>query len=236
MSPRKTVFIAAALAVVVVSGWQYHHRQGRAQEAARLRTENDRLRLAASQRHEASLRQAGQKAMPAGAHAASSVAENPLRPETAARSVGGGDLPAPATDYRDEGQGTPTGALQTFAWACDHGDAPRMEKLIVFDPAARTKAVAHLNSLPADARARWTTPEAMAAALLVADGMDHPWPSAAILQLAQTEQISPERVVLHLQGASRDRAEYQKTAEGWKYAISEPMVDAYLRRQSPGGG
>ena len=68
----------------------------------------------------------------------------------------------------------------------------------------------------------------MATALLIDDSMGKPYPGAAILTLAKTEQISEERVALLMPGTSRERTEFQKTAEGWKYAITEKMVDDYI--------
>lgn len=134
--------------------------------------------------------------------------------------------------YRNAGQATPVAALQTLAWACDRGDMEMMEKLQVFDPAAREKAMPYFLALPPEIRARWATPEAMSAALYISDGMHHPYPGAEVLEHAEFETISPTRVRLRLPGANGDGYEFQQTAEGWKLAVTMAVVDDYIRQSA----
>ena len=71
---------------------------------------------------------------------------------------------------------------------------------------------------------------AMAAALLISDGMNRPYPVATIIEHARTEQLGAGRMVVHLPDTGRPRSECQKTADGWKFAITEAMVDEYVRQ------
>jgi hypothetical protein len=69
----------------------------------------------------------------------------------------------------------------------------------------------------------------MAAALLTQSIMARPFPNADILETATPEAIGEGRVKMRMPNVPRDGTEYQQTAEGWKYAVTEKMVDDYLR-------
>lgn len=230
MSPRRLSLLTILVTGLLVSTSQFIARQDRQQEATRLRAENMRLRAKISRQHQVQLRQAessgrrvetgpgAEGSPPAGApidaaEEGSSKLAQLLRPT-----------------YRNAGQATPVAALQTLAWACDRGDMEMMEKLQVFDPAAREKAMRHFPELPPEIRAQWATPEAMSAALYISDGMHHPYPGAAVLEQAEFETISPTRVRLHLRGANGDGYEFQLTAEGWKVAVTMSVVDASIEK------
>jgi len=139
-------------------------------------------------------------------------------------------VPAQTADYRNEGLATPLATLQTFAWACDRGDIEVVQKLLFFDGPARAKAEALLASMPSTARTAWKSPEEMAATLLTSANMNGPFPGAAILEKATVEPIREGRVMLRLPDTPKDRGEYQKTEDGWRYVITEKMVDDYLAR------
>jgi hypothetical protein len=72
----------------------------------------------------------------------------------------------------------------------------------------------------------------MAAELLTSDGMNHPFPKATILEKATFEKIGEERVILRLPGTLHARTDFQKTAAGWSYLITEAVVDDYIGRNS----
>jgi hypothetical protein len=198
MSVLKTAVLAAAVTVILTTGWFYREYGERLQEAERLRTENDRMRLLASRRHEAWLQQA--------------------------QRVRG-------SEYRNEGQSTPSRALQTYAWACDHGDVVLMEGLIVFDAAARKRAEDYFAARPQANRAQWASLDALAAALHVEEGMSRPWPAAAVLEQAGFEPAGPDRVVVVLPGTKADRSEFLRTPTGWKLVITRAAVDAHIQKE-----
>ena len=229
MTPLKTGLIAAATAMVLTSGWQYHVLQQRRDEAARLRTENDQLRLQASHRYESQVGQSQASGVAKGLPAASPGRS--VQPEATEKRLAsnGTATPGVADEYRKEGVTTPLATLQTLAWACDHADAALMEKLLVYDEDARQKTLQHFAAQSAENPSMLPSIEAAAAALYIEDGMNHPYPSAKILALAKFEQLRPGRVLLHLPGANGDGYEFQQTPEGWKLAVTMKIVDEYLQ-------
>lgn len=217
MKPAKRAIIAAVSAIVLVSGWQYYSRQERGQQVTRLRAENDQMRRHASQRHDALIAQV---------HTVDTAKDSVTPTSTRA------GLQMAGTEYRNEGQATPANALQTLAWACDHGEMGVMEKLIVFDPAAREKLMNYLASQPTEGRPQTRSLENLAATLYISEGMKNPYPVSEILQLAKFESLNPERVVLRLPGANGNGYEFQHSADGWKLAVTASVVDDYIEELS----
>jgi len=136
----------------------------------------------------------------------------------------------PAEYYRNEGNATPQAALQTFAWACDRGDTETVNRLLHIDAGARPKAEAFMASLPEAGRAQWKNVDEMAATVLIRSNMARPYPNADILETATVESITADRVRLRLPNVPKDGTEYQQTAEGWKYVLTEAVVDGYIKR------
>lgn len=133
------------------------------------------------------------------------------------------------------GDGEPTGsaaraALVALAAACNGGNAPAVTGMLHFDPAARAKAVAFMDSLAPAMKGKWRGPEELAADLFVDGALHNPFPTEVVLAAAKEEELREGRVVLHLPGATRDRFEFERTEAGWKYVVTEAMVDGYLRR------
>lgn len=215
--------LAALLASAVTAGGLYYQQRVNSREAAQLKNANGRMRMAASLARTR-----------AQAPVSPPMATGEPAPVAAAREP----LPAPV-EYRNEGTVTPLATLQTFAWASDRGEVEAVGRMLHIDPSARTKAEAFLAALPAEARVRWPTVDAMAAELLTSQGINAPFPAASILALAEIESLGTDRVRLRLPGTPKDRTEYQRTAEGWKYVVTEKMVDDYVQRtraQGTGGG
>lgn len=223
MSILKTSLTTACIASLVTAGCLYALHRSAAREAAALQRENTRLRQAAIERHRAAPTPSPVPAppspgvaVPAGSRAAVPEESQPLS--------------APAPNYRNEGQATARAALQTFAWACDQGDAAAVARLITFDDAARAKAIVWFDSMAPASRPKGATVEAMAASVLTLAGMALPFPSSDILEHVPLEEISESRARLRLPGLARNGTEFQRTSEGWKYAITESMVDDYVAR------
>lgn len=142
-------------------------------------------------------------------------------------------VPMPAL-YRNQGQATPVATLQTFAWACDEGDVAALAKLITFDGDSRARAAAYLAQLPESQRAKWASPEELAATVCIAGYLRWPYPAADIIDLATLETISADRVRLRLPGTTLDGGNYQKTADGWKFVIpSDQNLAERLRILTP---
>lgn len=230
MTAKKLSLLTIGLTVLLVSTGYYYLRQDRRKEAAQLRSENAQLRLKISRDYQARLSQpAPTPAKTSGDRGKKGGPPAGLLNEVPKEEVVTLSRLAKPT-YRNEGQATPAAALQTLAWACDRGDMATMEKLQVFDAAAREKTMKFFPSLPPEIRAQWATPEAMSAALYISDGMDHPYPGAAVLEHAEFETINPTRVRLHLPGANGDDYEFQLTTEGWKVAVTMEVVDAAIKK------
>jgi hypothetical protein len=217
MSPLKISVFAALASAAVTAGclFYFHHR--RAQEAGFLRYQNGVLLYKAHQR-----RHSGSPTVPSpGAAAASEPAADagppPAGPATAGRRS--------VEVYRNEGQATPRATVQTFAWACDRGDTATIEKMLWWEGGSRKKAEAFLAGLPAETRAQWKSADEMVAAELAFINMVHPFPNADILEAATFEQIREDRFMFRLPGTRKDRTEFQHTDEGWKYVVTEAMVD-----------
>ena len=64
--------------------------------------------------------------------------------------------------FANIGGATPGAAYQSAVWAAMQGDDVALHGMIAFDAAAREKAEALLAGLPAETRARYATPEALA--------------------------------------------------------------------------
>ena len=219
---RRTLLLSSIAlgAFLGTAGLRYVVQQGRVDELARLRSENADLRFEISRKHTAALRAEGRspKAPPAV--------------EVAPAAIEGAPPPAGyAADYRDEGNAEPVAALQTFAWAGDRGDAEAVQRLITFDDPALRKALSFFQALPPEARSRYPSVEALAAAELTADIIKRPFPRSHVLERAVVETKGPDRVDVRLVGAAREHNVFQRTSSGWKFVITEEMVDRFLARR-----
>lgn len=217
MSPLKTSLIVAVASVLVTAGGLHYFQQGRVREARHLRSQNSRMLLEASQ----------------SVMARQAAAQPPVTGEPAAMATGAAPVPAPAKMaeyYRDEGNATPLATLQTFAWACDRGDIETVQRLLFVEEAARPKVEAFVAALPENVRAQWKSVDETVAALLTESVMARPFPRHDILATATPEEVGAGRIRLRMPNVPRDGTEYQQTADGWKYVLTEKVVDAYIRQ------
>ncbi len=218
MSPLKTSLIVSVVSVLVTAGGLYYFQQGRTREARHLRSQNNRMLLEANQR----------------VMARQSAAPTP----TSSGSVAAGSASAPAAApvsrmaeyYRNEGNATPLATMQTFAWACDRGDIETVQRLLFVEEAARPKVEAFVAALPENVRAQWKSVDETVAALLTESVMGRPFPRHDILATATPEEVSAGRIRLRMPNVPRDGTEYQQTADGWKYVLTEKVVDAYINQ------
>ncbi|HEY8996224.1 MAG TPA: hypothetical protein VIM71_16275 [Lacunisphaera sp.] len=219
MSPLKTSLIAAVAAVVATAAGLCYFQQGRIREARHLRSENDRMVLEANQRVMA--RQPSNVSSKPTTNAAGSAARPASVPAASAKM---------AEYYRNEGNVTPLATLQTFAWACDRGDIETVQRLLFIEESARPKVEAFVAALPENVRSQWKSVHETAAALLTESVMAQPFPRHDVLATATPEEVGAGRVRLRMPNVPRDGTEYQQTAEGWKYVLTEKVVDAYINR------
>src|SRR5688572_31742901 len=217
MSPLKISLVVAVASALLTAGALYRHQQGRVREVRHLQAQNDRLRLEANQR----------------VHTQPAVAPRPAStPQVVAVEPSAAAAPVvrPPDHYRNEGNATPHAALQTFAWACDRGDIAAVGRLLYIEEAARPKVEAFVAALPENVRKQWRSADETAAAILTQSVMARPFPRADILETATSEDAGAGRIRLRVPNVPRDGTEYQLTADGWKYVLTEKVVDAYIQR------
>jgi hypothetical protein len=224
MSALKHSLIAAAIAAALTAGVLHHIHKCQAREAESLRDANNQMRFQAAMTCRQQITPALSPAPVVTNQSEHTISQTILQPAP---------LPvASSNDYRNEGQATPLATLQTFAWACDRGDTATIATLLHFDTEARKKAESYMATLPEGARARWRSPDDMAATYLAAANIDNPFPTADILQNAAIAPTSADRVTLRLPSTLKDNTQYQKSGDIWKYVITETMVDRFLERSS----
>ena len=233
MTLVKTTLIASLAAVVVALGSQYFARLERDQEIARLRHENAQLRIAINQPESSRPPMQGGTVQSAASNPGDASLEVNARPVDDRLMHAGESRRWPVRTYHHAGQATPMATLQTMAWACDQGDVGTMAGLFIIDDEARPKANAIYTAMADGLRAEWTSVEALAATIIVHNGIEQPYPGSEVLALAHIVPITEERVTLELPGAIVSGLEFQYTAEGWKYVISEAVVNDYLARRIP---
>lgn len=202
-----TAIIAASLTVAGLKFRQVRHDA----EIRRLRAENDRLRGAAYR-----LQATRSRAVGPGA-AASGVQASTKSGEPVARTL---------EEYRNEGRATARATLQTLAWCCDRGDMEALTKLVQLEPEARAKAEAYYASLPAEARARWASADAMVATFMTLGTQLSPFPSADVLAAAVMEPAGDDRLLLRIPGTNKDRLAFRRGADGtWSYVMDAAMIE-----------
>ena len=221
MTSLKFVLIASWVAALGVLWSQHSTQMDRDAEVARLRDENARIRAAIAERTAA--HSVASASVPSAADVGVSVAKG--QPSAV-------DQPKrwPIRRYTNAGQATPIAALQTMAWACDQGDVETMAGLFLIDEDVRPQANAIYEAIPAKQKAEWSSVEAFAAAIIVHNGIEQPYPGTEVLALAKIEHITESRVMLLLPGAVVSGVVFQQTAGGWKYVIREAVVAEYIAR------
>lgn len=233
MTFLKLSLITSSVAIGGTLGVLQHAHLERGKEIARLRKENARMRLAIGERESAGPLTVDSP----NNHAAGRLS----RPVNAGNSAPNNDQPTPTNKtrswpsrtYFNAGQETPIAALQTMAWACDQGDVAAMANLFIIDDAAIPKAEAVYTAIPVEMKAEWNSLEVFAAAMIVHDGIEQPYPGREVLALARIEPVTAGRVRLVLPRSVVSGVVYEQTTAGWKYVISEAVVDDYIARNHP---
>jgi len=218
MSPLKSSLLVAVVSAAVTAGSLYYLQRHHAREASSLRRQNNAMRVQINQRWHERLAAAAPAEPGAGREAGAPADHSPAPTQS------------PVENYRNEGRATPLATLQTFAWACDRGDVDTVRQLLQLDPGARSKIEAFRATLPESVRAEWKTVDEVAVAMVTLNIMFSPFPNADILATATPEPIRDDRVRLRLPGLPKDNTEYQQSAEGWSYVLTEAMVEHYIRR------
>jgi hypothetical protein len=141
----------------------------------------------------------------------------------------GTDSIVPAALWRNAGNATPPGALETTLWAAAGGEINTFAALLNFEPAARASAVQLWTRLPADLQAQYSTPERMMAFFSVKDvplgtASVRGWlpgtnndSTVAVLSLAEPEGGKARNVALR----------FDRQPDGWKLRVTPAAVAKY---------
>jgi hypothetical protein len=234
MAFLRITLITSLLAVAGAYCGHSYSQVKRDHEIAHLRKENAYLRLAISRRDPARPLTRDPEVQVDAVQAVSAPTQVGSDPMNHRRATVGETQRWPTRSYLNAGQATPVATLQTMAWACDEGDVTTMARLFIIDAEAGPQAEAIYSGIPAGLRAEWNSVEALAAAIMVHNGIEQPYPGSEVLALAKIEPIKEGRVALVLPGAVVSGLVFQHTAEGWKYVVSKAVVDDYIaRRMTP---
>lgn len=128
---------------------------------------------------------------------------------------------------RNVGTGSPADTLQTIVWAAATGHDDVSQALFAYGAATRVAAEAALAALPAEVRAKYPTPESLAA-LFAASAVNDL--SAICITHLQAEDAS--HVVVKASGITRNLGEIpmQLGPSGWQVTIDAQAFDRISRK------
>lgn len=125
----------------------------------------------------------------------------------------------------DAGRATPAATLQTLIWAAAHGNDELVQSAVVFDPAARALAEAAIAMLPESSRAKYPTPESLAALFLAQVVND-------LTGIRVTDQtVTGNEATISVSGLQKPigKMNLRQTPDGWQVVLN-PEVFASIRR------
>ncbi len=130
----------------------------------------------------------------------------------------------------DAGRATPEAAFQTLIWAAMKGREPEMAACVSLDSAARAKAESLLAGLPADARAKYGTPEQLVG-LIFSHGVLE---STAVQFVPSLAAVDSDHATLAVRVRTNGREGETKipmvrSADGWAMAVGERQIDVIRR-------
>lgn len=234
--------LALTLAVAAASSlWQYRTNvrlattvQTQAAENHRLRTANTALSAALAARDRIAAVSSEPKS-DSGEPAAPARLSKAISPAGLAASSPLAAGLAPVDTLGNTGRTTPRAAWATQLWAARTGDIDLEASTLAFDPATRAQLLALADTLPAELRATYDTPEKLMAFVLA--GSPHP---VGGMQILSETTNAPGEVTLHTQWQHTDdtivhqsEVHLQQSADGWKWVVPSALVHravVYLTR------
>lgn len=217
-------------------------------EAVRLQDENDharaqlsKMRASEAERAETLTRDAErlrrevadlEKAASARAGAARLQAQNDARAKAEGSNPETGLTPLER--FHDVGQANPAAAFQTFVWAAMQGGDEKLASMIAFNGSGRAAAEAVVAALPEADRAKFPTPEKLAA-LFFADAFT----AMQAAQIVDVAMMDDRSAVVVVRGMTRreQKIPMQLGPAGWQIAIPEGMargLEGWVRRKTGG--
>lgn len=141
-----------------------------------------------------------------------------------------------AADWKNAGTATPRAALETVLWAAAGGDIDTFAHCLLLGKGA---AVALLESLPADQRAQYGTPERLIAALAI---RDVPLGAAQVIYWNErgTTHATVQLLLSAPDGTTKDsNLLFFNQGAGWKLVVPESAITKYagmLKGTPPASG
>lgn len=181
---------------------------------------NDAVRaeLATARREVAELEAAAQRAFAAAAQAG--PAKENRDPATAFARL---------EYFQNVGRVAPTDVVQTAVWAALKGDEVALRSCVSLSDDARRIAMAWLVELPEAARARYPTPENLAALAMTNEIL-----KSAAAQIKDFTTVGPDRgfvTVFRIEsGQQPQKVPVVREADGWRISVPPQILEA-LRRQ-----
>ena len=136
-----------------------------------------------------------------------------------------------AADWKNAGMATPRAALETMLWAAAGGDIDTFAScLFLGEGRLRQPAVALLESLPADKRAQYGTPERLVAFLAI---RDVPLGAAQVVEWNEVGGATPHDAFVQLQlsapdGTTKDsNLWFTSQGAGWKLLVPDRVIANY---------
>jgi len=133
-----------------------------------------------------------------------------------------------SAEWKNVGATTPPAALETALWAAAGGDVDAFASLLSFDAAARKGAQALLDSLPAETRAHYGSPERLVAFLSI---KDVPLGSAQVRRWSDTADGKVSLATVTLSGPDGSAKDVTlpliRQDAAWKLYVIERTVARY---------
>lgn len=134
--------------------------------------------------------------------------------------------------FGDAGQASPAAAFQTFVWAAMRGEEAKQAGMIAFAGAGRAAVEAIVAALPEADRAKYSTPEKLAA-LFFADAFTQ-MQAAHVTNVTLTD---PQHAVVSVRGLTprEQKIPLQLGPDGWQIAVPENMsrgLEGWVKRKT----
>jgi len=133
-------------------------------------------------------------------------------------------------NFRHVGRSSPSAVFQTMVWAATKGDDQLAASLLTFDVGARAQAEALISALPEGVRAKYPSPESLAALFFAEVVTGH----EAARILSQTLQ-DPQHATVTIGFTSAAEGQpltMQWGATGWQLVVPGKAVEALKKRMS----
>jgi len=150
------------------------------------------------------------------------------RPAPTARVQPTQSTPAPMPPWQNKGRGSAAAVFETGNWAQWHGDVDAALATFVFEDEAKTKLDALFAAQPESDRARYGTPERMAA-MLAMEATTGTWSPMQIQIVEHPQDAENADVTLKMhvaEGIDREKTLHaRRFPDGWKMVLPTEQVD-----------